>query len=239
MRQCKGDLEGRGSTYVVVQQLQQAPPSLGPGWGCPSVHNWGHQCSPATYRASSQLRHGNGPTKGVPTLQHMRSKRYSRPDNIFCSSLLSSSVFQCAVNAGACPVMTDHFPIITGEDSAQTCLRFQDGWLGGLPWKLEYSALRPPWSHLTARWSFFSVGSKRPTNWSSTDTIRTRIKLKWPTPHLRQGVANATTWIMQFCRLTRISTGVNAKLLRQLYISVAIPKMTYTLDVQYTPQPNL
>ena len=30
--------------------------------------------------------------KGVPTLQHMRSKRYSRPDNIFCNSSMTSMV---------------------------------------------------------------------------------------------------------------------------------------------------
>src|ERR1700735_5229355 len=50
-----------------------------------------------------------------------------------------------------------------------------------------------------------------------------------------KGVANATKWIMQFRRLTKISTGINAKLLRQLYISVAISKMTYAINVWYTP----
>ena len=40
---------------------------------------------------------------------------------------------------------------------------------------------------------------------------------------------------MQFRRLTRISTGIGVKLMCQLYIVVAIPKMTYAIDVWYTP----
>ena len=51
----------------------------------------------------------------------------------------------------------------------------------------------------------------------------------------QKGVANATNWVMQFCRLTRLSTGPSVKLMCQLYISVAIPKMTYALDIWYTP----
>lgn len=51
--------------------------------------------------------------KGVPTLQHMRTKQYSRPDNIFCSSLLTNSVIHCDVDVRAWPMKTDHFPIIT------------------------------------------------------------------------------------------------------------------------------
>ena len=50
--------------------------------------------------------------KGVPTLQHMRSKHYSRPDNIFCNSSMTSMVIQCDINARAHPTKTDHFPII-------------------------------------------------------------------------------------------------------------------------------
>jgi len=50
----------------------------------------------------------------------------------------------------------------------------------------------------------------------------------------QRGITNATKWILQFQRLTKPSTGVKAELMRQLYISVAIPKMTYMLDVWYT-----
>ena len=36
-------------------------------------------------------------------------------------------------------------------------------------------------------------------------------------------------------RLTKPSTGVRARLMRQLYLSVALPKITYGIDIWYTP----
>jgi len=59
-------------------------------------------------------------------------------------------------------------------------------------------------------------------------------QLQW-TVQAQKGVTNATNWVMQFRRLTRLSTGLSIKLMRQLYISVTIPKMTYALDIWYTP----
>ena len=59
-------------------------------------------------------------------------------------------------------------------------------------------------------------------------------QLRW-TVQAQKGVATATKWIMQFRRLTRISTGISIRLMRRLYIAVALPKMTYALDVWYTP----
>ena len=53
----------------------------------------------------------------------------------------------------------------------------------------------------------------------------------------QRATANATNWILQYRRLTKPSTGVNFKLMRQLYVSVALPKITYGLDLWYTP-PN-
>ena len=50
----------------------------------------------------------------------------------------------------------------------------------------------------------------------------------------QQAMANATKWLLQYRRLTRPSTGVKPKLMRQ-YIAVALPKITYGLDVWYTP----
>jgi hypothetical protein len=64
--------------------------------------------------------------------------------------------------------------------------------------------------------------------------VHVDAQLRW-TVQAQKGVANATNWVMQFRRLTRLSTGLSVKLMRQLYISVAIPKMTYALDVWYTP----
>jgi len=51
--------------------------------------------------------------KGVPTLQHLQSKRYSRPDNVFCSSPIATSVIRCDVDPRACPTKTDNFPMVT------------------------------------------------------------------------------------------------------------------------------
>jgi hypothetical protein len=59
-------------------------------------------------------------------------------------------------------------------------------------------------------------------------------KLRWGVQGKR-AAAKATQWILMFRRLTHPSTGIQAKLMRQLYLSVAIPKMAYGADVWYTP----
>jgi hypothetical protein len=51
----------------------------------------------------------------------------------------------------------------------------------------------------------------------------------------RRAAAKATNWILMFHRLTQPSTGVSARLMQQLYLTIAIPMMTYRLDVWYTP----
>ena len=51
--------------------------------------------------------------KGIPTLQHMRLKRYSRPDNVFCTPSLMGDVSKCEVVPDLRPPCTDHFPIAT------------------------------------------------------------------------------------------------------------------------------
>ena len=58
--------------------------------------------------------------KGIPTLQHMRSKRYSRPDNFFCSTTLQPYIIKCQVQAKSKPTSTDHFPIVTHIDLPQS-----------------------------------------------------------------------------------------------------------------------
>jgi ribonuclease HI len=64
--------------------------------------------------------------------------------------------------------------------------------------------------------------------------IQIDAQLRWKEQAQRAN-ANATKWILQYRRLTRPSTGVGSKLMRQLYLSVALPKITYGLDVWYTP----
>ena len=59
-------------------------------------------------------------------------------------------------------------------------------------------------------------------------------QLRWK-EQAHRAVANATKWLLQYRRLTRPSTGTSSRLMRQLYVSVALPKITYGLDVWYTP----
>lgn len=48
-------------------------------------------------------------------------------------------------------------------------------------------------------------------------------------------LAKGTKWILMFRRLTKVSTGIHPKLMRQMYQAVALPKMIYAADVWYTP----
>jgi hypothetical protein len=56
-------------------------------------------------------------------------------------------------------------------------------------------------------------------------------QLRWTT-QTHEAIAKATKWNRH---LTKPSQGLSIKLMRRLYITVAIPKMTYSLDVWYTP----
>jgi hypothetical protein len=58
-------------------------------------------------------------------------------------------------------------------------------------------------------------------------------QLRW-NEQVHRAVANATKWLLQYRRLTKPSTGTSTKLMKRLYISVALPKITYGLDVWYT-----
>ena len=51
--------------------------------------------------------------KGTPTLQHMVTKRYSRPDNVFGTLALLDHITRCEVEPSLRPTSTDHFPIVT------------------------------------------------------------------------------------------------------------------------------
>ena len=60
--------------------------------------------------------------KGVPTLQHMRTKKYSWPDNFFCTPTLQPYIIKCKVEAQLRPTSTDHFLIATYIDLPQNRL---------------------------------------------------------------------------------------------------------------------
>jgi len=49
--------------------------------------------------------------KGIPTLQHMVTKRYSRLDNMFCTAHTLEHYINCNINYEEKPTKTDHFPI--------------------------------------------------------------------------------------------------------------------------------
>ena len=51
--------------------------------------------------------------KGVPTLKHMVTGRYSRPDNMFSMAGISGLITRCEVVPSLYPTSTDHFPIVT------------------------------------------------------------------------------------------------------------------------------
>ncbi|KAH6908836.1 hypothetical protein BKA70DRAFT_1029266, partial [Coprinopsis sp. MPI-PUGE-AT-0042] len=59
-------------------------------------------------------------------------------------------------------------------------------------------------------------------------------ELRWNSQTM-QAVEKATQWVMMYKRLTKPSTGVRSKLMRQLYMAVGVPKMTYALEVWYDP----
>ena len=48
-------------------------------------------------------------------------------------------------------------------------------------------------------------------------------------------LGRASKWVMAYRRLARAASGINLRLMRQLYTVVAIPKMTYAIDVWLTP----
>src|SRR4051812_17754297 len=51
--------------------------------------------------------------KGIPTLQHLVTKNWTRPDNIFASEELIDAFIQCNVVPDRCPPNADHVPIIS------------------------------------------------------------------------------------------------------------------------------
>ena len=58
-------------------------------------------------------------------------------------------------------------------------------------------------------------------------------KLKWKAQH-EKAARSAVAWINLVKRLARTSSGVSASGMRQLYLAVAAPRMTYAAEVWYT-----
>lgn len=51
--------------------------------------------------------------KDTPTLKHMYTKKFSRPDNVFGSPGIQDHVIRCEVIPSLMPTGTDHYPIVT------------------------------------------------------------------------------------------------------------------------------
>lgn len=51
--------------------------------------------------------------KETPTIEHFRTKRLSRPDNVFVSNTLEENIIRCEASPENRPNKTDHFPIQT------------------------------------------------------------------------------------------------------------------------------
>ena len=59
-------------------------------------------------------------------------------------------------------------------------------------------------------------------------------QLNWK-EQAQRATTNATKWILQYRRLMKLATSVKLKLMRQLYLAVGLPKITYGINVWYTP----
>ncbi|KAH6899298.1 hypothetical protein BKA70DRAFT_1115589, partial [Coprinopsis sp. MPI-PUGE-AT-0042] len=64
--------------------------------------------------------------------------------------------------------------------------------------------------------------------------VQVDAELRWNTQEMH-AVERATKWVMLYKRLTKPSTGVRMQLMKQMYMAVGVPKMTYALDVWYRP----
>ena len=129
--------------------------------------------------------------KGVPTLQHMRSKRYSRPDNVFGTRSIANSVTRCVVKAAARPTKTDHFPIITVLELPQERVRptpsydFRMADWDDFRENLQIRLTEIPEPRPLLNEDEFRKAALDLTE-ALQDTIRTRIEIKKPAPHSRR-----------------------------------------------------
>jgi len=81
--------------------------------------------------------------KDIPTLHHMSSKRYSCPDNVFCTPNLRESITRCEVDASPRPTCTDHLTIPQGCTPSNPNYNFRD-----VDWELFRKTLKTHLSKL-------------------------------------------------------------------------------------------
>ncbi|OBZ68140.1 hypothetical protein A0H81_12023 [Grifola frondosa] len=54
--------------------------------------------------------------QGIPTLEAVRTKNLTRPDNVFCSDSITNAIISCSTAPELRPTKTDHMPIHTTID---------------------------------------------------------------------------------------------------------------------------
>jgi hypothetical protein len=54
--------------------------------------------------------------KGIPTLEARHGGRWTRPDNVWRTANVPSTILSCKVQSHLCPANTDHLPIVTTLD---------------------------------------------------------------------------------------------------------------------------
>jgi hypothetical protein len=121
---------------------------------------------------------------GIPTLEHMHTKKYSRPDNFFCTQLLKNHIISCDVDAKLRPPATDHLPILTIISLPQARVVEPPSYnFRNVEWEDFRKNLASRLEELSEPTPIMTEGQlheriKELTN-ALQDTIRTRVATRW------------------------------------------------------------
>ncbi|TFK58495.1 hypothetical protein BDN72DRAFT_739379, partial [Pluteus cervinus] len=128
--------------------------------------------------------------KDIPTLEHRKSKSWTRPDNIFVSELIHERLIKCYADPAARGPGADHFPIVTEidmrveENEPKEMRNFRT-----VDWKLFNEKLKTNFSGFNTSSSM----SGDETTAAATEltriikmTIEAEIPLKKPIPHSKR-----------------------------------------------------
>ena len=125
--------------------------------------------------------------KGQPTLEHMVTKKFSRPDNIWCTEDIYDQVIRCEVDPSLRPPATDHFPIATYVTLPQERVTAKVSYnFRAVDWEdfQENLAIRlleiPPPQQLRSDEQFQEAAENLTA--AIQDTIRTRVPENRPCP---------------------------------------------------------
>jgi hypothetical protein len=125
--------------------------------------------------------------KGQPTLEHMVTKKYSRPNNFWCTEEIFELIIRCEVDPSLRPPATDHFPIAMYIDlpqersTSKTSYNFRavdwEDFQGNLAIRLFEI---PPPQQITTIQQFREAAEDLTV--AIQDTIRTRVPENKPCP---------------------------------------------------------